>query len=58
MFDLKELSANGNVTYKITEDGTLTIRDVKHSDNYSYCCQESSSTPELCWENRTKLHVA
>ncbi|MEQ2306229.1 hypothetical protein AMECASPLE_006028 [Ameca splendens] len=58
MFDLKELSANENVTYKITEDGTLTIRDVKHSDNYSYCCQESSSRPELCWENQMKLHIA
>ncbi|XP_054897567.1 B-cell receptor CD22-like [Poeciliopsis prolifica] len=50
--EISEISAS--VTYNITEDGTLTIRDVKKSDEHSFCCQES------CREckNRTKLHVA
>ncbi|XP_021163766.2 uncharacterized protein LOC105939427 [Fundulus heteroclitus] len=58
VFGLKELSANADVTYNIMEDDTLTIRDVKKSDAYGYCCQEPGSKPELCWENRTELHVA
>ncbi|XP_016517289.1 B-cell receptor CD22-like [Poecilia formosa] len=50
---IKEISPS--VTYNITEDGTLTIRDVKKSDEYSFCCQKSGGE---CTENRTKLHVA
>lgn len=54
VFFLKDFSAN--VTYNITEDGTLTIREVKKSEDY--CCQDSNGIPKQCWENRIELHVA
>lgn len=52
MKEISEISAS--FTYNVTEDGTLTIRDVHKSDGYSFCCQESYRE---CLENRTKLHV-
>ncbi|XP_040891188.1 uncharacterized protein LOC121180110 isoform X2 [Toxotes jaculatrix] len=57
----KELSAGGkHVTYNMSEDGnfTLTINDLRESDENVYCCQENTDTPENCWYNGTNLQVA
>eukprot|EP00064_Thunnus_orientalis_P012403 superscaffoldBa00001899_g12438 len=58
---LNELSADGNrVTYNMSEESnyTLTIKDLRESDEKSYCCSKTTETPELCWHNRTELYVS
>ncbi|XP_042287141.1 uncharacterized protein LOC121910145 isoform X2 [Thunnus maccoyii] len=58
---LNELSTDGNrVKYNMSEESnyTLTIKDLRESDAKSYCCSNTTETPELCWHNRTKLHVS
>ncbi|XP_078131266.1 uncharacterized protein LOC144533619 isoform X2 [Sander vitreus] len=60
-FVQKELSADGNhVTYNMSAESnfTLTIKDLRESDANVYCCGETSDNPELCWHNKTELHVA
>ncbi|XP_032384682.1 B-cell receptor CD22 isoform X2 [Etheostoma spectabile] len=57
----KELSADENrVTYNMSAESnfTLTIKDLRESDANVYCCRETPDDPELCWHNRTELHVA
>ncbi|XP_040892369.1 carcinoembryonic antigen-related cell adhesion molecule 1-like [Toxotes jaculatrix] len=57
----KELSAGGKrVIYNMSEDGnfTLTIKNLRESDENVYCCQENTNTPENCWSKGTKLQVA
>ncbi|XP_034756321.1 B-cell receptor CD22-like isoform X1 [Etheostoma cragini] len=57
----KELSADENrVTYNMSAESnfTLTIKDLRESDANVYCCRETTDDPELCWHNRTELHVA
>lgn len=56
-----ELSAETNrVTSNMSEKTyfTLTINDLRESDEKFYCCEESTDKPENCWHNRTELHVA
>ncbi|XP_042244182.1 uncharacterized protein LOC121880752 [Thunnus maccoyii] len=58
---LNELSADGNrVTYNMSEESnyTLMIKDLRESDEKSYCCSKTTETPELCWHNRTELYVS
>ncbi|XP_038585983.1 uncharacterized protein LOC119911240 isoform X2 [Micropterus salmoides] len=58
---LNELSADGNhVTYNMSEKSifTLTINDLRESDEKFYCCKETTDKPENCWHNRTELHIA
>nr|XP_046228387.1 uncharacterized protein LOC124050172 isoform X2 [Scatophagus argus]XP_046228397.1 uncharacterized protein LOC124050172 isoform X2 [Scatophagus argus] len=58
---LNELTADGNrVTYNMSEENhpTLTIKDVRESDQNSYCCREETDQPHRCWFNRIQLHVA
>ncbi|XP_038568746.1 uncharacterized protein LOC119898645 isoform X3 [Micropterus salmoides] len=56
-----ELSAETNrVTSNMSEKTyfTLTINDLRESDEKFYCCKESTDKPENCWHHRTELHVA
>ncbi|XP_044043385.1 uncharacterized protein LOC122871883 isoform X2 [Siniperca chuatsi] len=58
---LNELSADRtHATYNMSEESnfTLTIKDVSESDEKFYCCRETNDNLELCWDNRTELHVA
>ncbi|XP_078022879.1 uncharacterized protein LOC144462590 [Epinephelus lanceolatus] len=55
---LNEVPADGNrVMYNTSEESnfTLTIKDLKESDENLYCCRDD---PELCWGNKTELRVA
>ncbi|XP_044043174.1 uncharacterized protein LOC122871819 [Siniperca chuatsi] len=49
-----------HATYNMSEgrNFTLTIKDVSESDEKFYCCRETNDNLELCWRNRTELHVA
>nr|XP_046228740.1 uncharacterized protein LOC124050336 isoform X1 [Scatophagus argus] len=55
-----ELAADGNrVTYNMSEENhpTLTIKDVRESDQNSYCCRKKTDQPHSCWYNRIQLRV-
>ncbi|KAF1394697.1 hypothetical protein PFLUV_G00003840 [Perca fluviatilis] len=57
----KELSTDENrVTYNMSAESnfTLTIKDLSESDANDYCCRETTDDPELCWNNKTELHVS
>nr|XP_046228418.1 contactin-5-like [Scatophagus argus] len=54
-----ELAADGNrVTYNMSEENhpTLTIKDVRESDQNSYCCGEKTQ-PTRCWYDQIQLRV-
>uniref|UniRef100_A0A3B4UK50 Immunoglobulin V-set domain-containing protein n=1 Tax=Seriola dumerili TaxID=41447 RepID=A0A3B4UK50_SERDU len=56
-----KLSPDGNrVTYNMSEESnfTLTISDLRESDEHVYCCREHTDKPERCWSGGTKLQVA
>ncbi|XP_040892288.1 uncharacterized protein LOC121180730 [Toxotes jaculatrix] len=55
-----ELSLENCVTYKmyVYSNFTLTINDLRESDENVYCCKENTDTPEHCWSKGTKLQVA
>ncbi|XP_039665654.1 contactin-1-like isoform X1 [Perca fluviatilis] len=56
-----ELSTDENrVTYNMSAESnfTLTIKDLRESDANDYCCRETTDDPELCWNNKTELHVS
>ncbi|XP_041641753.1 uncharacterized protein LOC121508752 isoform X2 [Cheilinus undulatus] len=47
-------------TDDIFEDNhqTLTIKDVRESDEDYYCCAENAEQPGICWNKRIQLRVA
>nr|XP_046228430.1 uncharacterized protein LOC124050196 [Scatophagus argus] len=54
-----ELAADGNrVTYNMSEENhpTLTIKDVRESDQTIYCCREKTWKTR-CWYDQIQLHV-
>ena len=57
----KELSADGNhATYNMSggSNFTLTIKDLKESDENMFCCRENTNEAALCWLYGIQLHVA
>ncbi len=58
---LNEISAHGNrVTYDKSEGNniTLTINDLRESDEDVYYCRETTVKTENPWLRRIQLHVA
>ncbi|XP_071359574.1 uncharacterized protein [Trachinotus anak] len=56
-----KLWPDGNrVIYNMSEEGkfTLTLTDLRESDEQIYCCKENTDKPESCWSSGTKLQVA
>ncbi|XP_047435023.1 uncharacterized protein LOC125004456 [Mugil cephalus] len=52
-----DLSLRGNHEIHNTNHSTLTIKDLRESDENVYCCRENDRNPQQCWYSGTKLRV-
>ncbi|XP_008293153.1 B-cell receptor CD22-like [Stegastes partitus] len=56
-----EISPDGDrVAYNMSKENnsTLTIKDLRESDENIYCCSDNAINPVFCWHTGTKLHLA